>query len=86
MLPRLERGEGTPSLPRFIFDGPRTRPTWIFELTLDVKLEIDSIRAMGIRKRIDDESKDMRRNRFMVVAPYFFLAKSFLEKLFGRFT
>lgn len=68
MLPRLERGEGrrTPSLPRFIFDGPRTRPTWIFELTLDVKLEIDSIRAMGIRKRIDDESKDIRRNRLMV--------------------
>lgn len=51
MLPRLERGEGTPSLPRFIFDGPRTRPTWIFELTLDVKLEIDSSSRDGNKKK-----------------------------------
>lgn len=56
-------------LPRFIFDGPRSSSYVDFRVNLvDVKLEIDAIRAMEEGKR--------RRRRYVMNRKY---SKSFLH-------
>lgn len=85
-LPRLERwnvggrngnrpgGGPRPELhlPRFIFDGPRTRPTWIFELTLWT-WNSRSTRFARWKKEREEERKKKKmwwieciRNRFVL--------------------